>query len=127
MTLLRLAHILIFAATISTAEAQDSAETASSTKKTDTPAAISSDPRVRGAHAFSDSGCQQCHTIRNIGGTKGPDLSSVGRRLNDEQIRTQILHGGKQMPAFADVLQASVTDDLVAYLHSLRDKQKKSK
>jgi mono/diheme cytochrome c family protein len=126
MTLLRLAHILIFAATISSV-AQDSADAASSAKKPDTPSAISNDPRVRGAHVFSDSGCQQCHTIRDIGGKKGPDLSSVGRRLNEEQIRTQILHGGKQMPAFADVLQTSETDDLVAYLHSLRDKQQKKK
>jgi hypothetical protein len=29
------------------------------------------------------------------------------------------------MPSFADVLQLTEADDLVAYLHSLRDKEKK--
>jgi mono/diheme cytochrome c family protein len=89
------------------------------------PAApVSTDPRVRGAQAFTSNGCPQCHTIRHYGGMKGPDLSGVGRRLNEEQIRTQIQNGGKQMPSFGDALQASETDDLVAYLHSLRDKSK---
>jgi mono/diheme cytochrome c family protein len=37
------------------------------------------------------------------------------------------MSGGKQMPPFADILQLTETDDLVAYLHSLRDKEKKSK
>jgi mono/diheme cytochrome c family protein len=90
-------------------------------------ASVSADPRVRGAQAFAGSGCSQCHTIRRNGGTKGPNLSGVGRRLSDEQIRTQIQNGGKQMPPFGDVLQVSETDDLVAYLHSLRDKTKPSK
>ncbi len=86
-----------------------------------------SDPRLRGALAFTDNGCPQCHTIRHQGGTKGPDLSDVGRRLNPEQIRTQILKGGKQMPSFAQVIQAAEADDLVAYLHSLREDEKSEK
>ncbi len=59
------------------------------------------------------------------GGTKGPDLSGVGRTLSKDQIRTQILQGGHEMPAFADILQKSEVDDLVAYLHSCRDKKPK--
>lgn len=85
------------------------------------------DARTRGAQVFADSGCPQCHTIRHTGGTKGPDLSGVGRRLNESQLRNQILQGGKQMPSFSDALQAAETDDLVAYLHSCRDKSKKPK
>jgi mono/diheme cytochrome c family protein len=84
----------------------------------------SPDPRIRGAQVFGDSGCHQCHTVHRTGGTKGPDLSGVGRRLNESQIRSQILGGGKQMPPFAGVLQLTETDDLVAYLRSLRDKEK---
>jgi mono/diheme cytochrome c family protein len=130
MTLLRLFFVLSLAVASSFAAAQDSSEPeGASTKKTaDTSTAVvSNDPRVRGAHAFAENGCQQCHTIRNNGGKKGPDLSGVGRRLNETQIRTQIMSGGKQMPPFADILQLTETDDLVAYLHSLRDKEKKSK
>jgi mono/diheme cytochrome c family protein len=85
------------------------------------------DPRTRGAQAFTDNGCPQCHTIHHQGGTKGPDLSVVGRRLTEEQIRSQILKGGKQMPSFGTILEASETDDLVSYLHSLRDDDKTDK
>ena len=85
----------------------------------------SADPRVRGAKVFTESGCPRCHAIRQQGGTKGPDLSSVGRRLTETQIRTQIKDGGKQMPAFAEILEKSETDDLVAYLRSCRDKKAK--
>ena len=87
-------------------------------------APVSTNPRARGAQSFASNGCPQCHTIRHNGGVKGPDLSGVGRRLNDDQIRVQIQNGGKQMPPFGNVLQVSETDDLVAYLHSLRDKSK---
>jgi mono/diheme cytochrome c family protein len=87
--------------------------------------AASTDPRIRGAQVFTESGCPQCHTIRQHGGAKGPDLSGVGRRLNETQIRTQIHDGGKQMPSFADILEKSETDDLVAYLRSCRDKKAK--
>jgi mono/diheme cytochrome c family protein len=88
-------------------------------------AASSAEQRARGAQVFADNGCEHCHTIRQKGGDKGPDLSSVGRHLNEAQIKTQILQGGHTMPPFADVLQKSETDDLVAYLRSCRDKQKK--
>jgi mono/diheme cytochrome c family protein len=130
MTLLRLFLVLSLAVASSFAAAQDSSEPEVASAKKPVEAAtavVSHDPRVRGAHAFTENGCQQCHTIRNNGGKKGPDLSGVGRRLNETQIRTQIMNGGKQMPSFADILQLTETDDLVAYLHSLRDKEKKSK
>lgn len=91
------------------------------------PAAPDSNPRVRGEQAFTENGCPQCHTVHQHGGTKGPDLSAVGSRLSDEQIRSQILKGGKQMPAFSGILQAAEADDLVAYLHSLRDPEKTPK
>jgi mono/diheme cytochrome c family protein len=83
------------------------------------------DPRTRGALVFTDNGCKQCHTIHNTGGKKGPDLSGVGRRLSEGQIRAQVIEGGKQMPPFGEILKQSELDDLVAYLHSCRDKTKK--
>jgi len=87
--------------------------------------AFAESAKQRGATAFVDNGCQHCHTIHGQGGTKGPDLSGVGRMLNKTQIRTQITQGGRQMPSFADILKASEIDDLVAYLHSRRDEKPK--
>ena len=90
--------------------------------------ALAASPReqqARGATVFAENGCQHCHSIRNNGGTKGPNLSGVGRRLSEAQIRSQILQGGREMPSFADILQQSETDDLVAYLRSCRDKKEK--
>ena len=89
------------------------------------PAFASASAKRRGATVFADNGCQHCHTIHRDGGTKGPDLSGVGRLLSKTQIRIQILQGGQQMPSFADVLQKSEVDDLVAYLHSCREKKPK--
>jgi mono/diheme cytochrome c family protein len=77
--------------------------------------------------SFSENGCLHCHTIRNNGGAKGPDLSGVGRRLSEAQIRAQILQSGRQMPSFADILQPSETEDLVAYLRSCREESDKEK
>jgi mono/diheme cytochrome c family protein len=79
----------------------------------------------RGTTVFVNNGCQHCHTIRGQGGERGPDLSGVGRTLNKTQIRTQITHGGRQMPSFGSILKASEVDDLVAYLHSCRVKKPK--
>jgi mono/diheme cytochrome c family protein len=86
--------------------------------------ASSRSQREHGALVFAQSGCSHCHTIRNAGGHKGPDLSGVGRRLKKEQIQHQIINGSKLMPPFGDDLQAAELDDLLAYLHSCRDKKK---
>ena len=84
--------------------------------------ASSKGQREKGATVFANTGCRQCHTIQNVGGKRGPDLSGVGRALKKEQIRDQILNGSKQMPPFKDVLQPSDVDDLVAYLRSCKQK-----
>ena len=79
---------------------------------------------THGATVFADIGCKHCHTIRGNGGKKGPDLSGVGRRRSEDQIRNQIMKGSHEMPSFAEILEKSETDDLVAYLRSCRDKGK---
>lgn len=86
--------------------------------------ASSRSQRAHGASVFAASGCTHCHSIRNAGGHKGPDLSGVGRRLNKEQMRRQILEGSKLMPPFVDDLQETELKDLLAYLHSCRDRKK---
>jgi mono/diheme cytochrome c family protein len=78
--------------------------------------------RARGAAVFAASGCQHCHSIRNTGGHKGPDLSGVGRTKKKAAMRTQIVYGSKVMPAFGDDLSKPELNDLLAYLRSCRDK-----
>ncbi|WP_433966353.1 c-type cytochrome [Tunturiibacter gelidiferens] len=87
--------------------------------------AFAESAKNRGAALFVENGCQHCHTIRKVGGTKGPDLSGVGLTLNKTQIHKQISEGGHQMPSFANILKTSEVDDLVAFLHSCRDKRPK--
>jgi ubiquinol-cytochrome c reductase cytochrome b subunit len=88
--------------------------------------ASSRSQRARGAALFEAGGCQHCHTIHNVGGHKGPDLSDVGRRIPKSALRQQIVHGSKVMPAFGDVLAPGEIEDLIAYLHSCREKSAKS-
>jgi mono/diheme cytochrome c family protein len=80
--------------------------------------------RAHGAAIFAASGCSHCHTIHNAGGHKGPDLSGVGRRLNKDQMRLQIVNGSKLMPPFGEDLQGADLADLLSYLRSCRDKKK---
>jgi mono/diheme cytochrome c family protein len=81
--------------------------------------------RERGAQVFAASGCLHCHTIHSVGGHKGPNLSGVGRALTSVQIRDQILHGGNEMPPFEEGIEPDEVKDLVAYLRSCREKQKR--
>ena len=81
--------------------------------------------RDRGAKVFDENGCTHCHKMHNSGGTTGPDLSGVGRRLTEAQMRKQIVEGSKVMPAFGEVLDGTEIEDLLAYLHSCRDTGRK--
>jgi mono/diheme cytochrome c family protein len=84
--------------------------------------ASSKEQRQHGAALFASSGCQTCHTIGSVGGKRGPDLSGIGRRAKDPVIRNQIINGSKVMPAYGNVLAPQEIDDLIAYLHSCRQK-----
>jgi mono/diheme cytochrome c family protein len=86
--------------------------------------ASSRSQREHGASVFAASGCTHCHSIRSEGGHKAPDLSGVGRRMKTEQMRRQIVEGTRTMPPFGDDLKDADLADLIAYLHSCRDKKK---
>jgi mono/diheme cytochrome c family protein len=88
--------------------------------------ASSRSQRAHGAAVFSESGCQHCHSIGNVGGHKGPDLSGIGRRKSKAALRQQIVYGSKVMPAFGDDLEPNELRDLIAYLHSCRQKPAKA-
>ncbi len=74
----------------------------------------------RGAQLFHDRGCEFCHAVAGEGGHHGPDLTSVGRRLNRAQLTSRVLGGGNGMPAYAAQLPAGELDDLVEFLESRR-------
>jgi mono/diheme cytochrome c family protein len=82
--------------------------------------AYSNQSKDAGATLFHEKGCEHCHGANGRGGDLGPDLSTVGKRLNKQQIEHQIHNGGAAMPAFGDVLQPDEIKDLVDFLHAKR-------
>jgi uncharacterized repeat protein (TIGR03806 family) len=49
----------------------------------------------RGRSAFRDTGCIQCHRLGEEGGTVGPDLRGVGKRMNPREVLESILQPSK--------------------------------
>jgi mono/diheme cytochrome c family protein len=86
--------------------------------------ASSRNQQRRGESIYNASGCAHCHRIHGTGGEKGPDLSGVGRRRKRDQIRRQIVDGTNRMPPFKDELEEKDLKELIAYLHSCRDKKR---
>jgi mono/diheme cytochrome c family protein len=73
-----------------------------------------------GATLFHEKGCEHCHGVDGRGGELGPDLSTVGKRLDKQKLELQIRNGGSAMPAFGDVLQPDEIKALVDFLHAKR-------
>jgi uncharacterized repeat protein (TIGR03806 family) len=48
-----------------------------------------------GKRLFREIGCAQCHRMAEEGGTVGPDLSGIGRRLNKELLLESIIEPSK--------------------------------
>ena len=73
-----------------------------------------------GALLFHDKGCEYCHMIDGQGGLRGPNLSNVANRLTEQQMKIRILNGGRNMPAFAGILQSNQLEELVKFLETRR-------
>jgi ubiquinol-cytochrome c reductase cytochrome b subunit len=71
-----------------------------------------------GAQIFQDHGCINCHSIDGSGGERGPNLSTIGSSLSNDQLTWRILSGGRNMPAYGDTLTPEELAQLVAYLSS---------
>ena len=93
------------------------AYTAASAQTGASPApAVALDPHA----LFTDKGCAHCHGPEAAGTDKAPDLRTLGHRMKVDEIRHQIVDGGKEMPAFGEALTPEETDALVAWVHSLK-------
>src|SRR5581483_1468081 len=86
---------------------------------TDIQARLTSDDQVIGARMFQEKGCHTCHALGGKGGTRGPDLTTVADRLNEEQITSRIINGADNMPAFAGNISDSELAQLVAFMETL--------
>lgn len=84
------------------------------------PLAHAESAKDRGAKLFQEKGCAFCHNINGVGGSKGPNLSAVGKRLKKPAIEKQILEGGLNMPPFNDAVNTKETHDIVEYLHKCK-------
>lgn len=85
-----------------------------------------SNGKKSGATLFRERGCEHCHGADGRGGDRGPDLSTVGKRLSKQKIEHQIHDGGAAMPAFGEVLQPDEIKDLVDFLHAKRKAPKQT-
>jgi mono/diheme cytochrome c family protein len=80
----------------------------------------SSEAKTRGQELFATKGCAHCHGTAGVGGTIGPDLQLVRKRMSATEITKQIHDGSKSMPAFGEQLSDAEIKDLVAYLRAKR-------
>jgi len=87
------------------------------------------DPHVAaGAHLFVQFACAQCHGPQGAGGVSPdvPALTSVGKTLSPQQLRSIINHGlGESanptkpfMPVWGQVISQTQVNDLVSYLRA---------
>lgn len=68
----------------------------------------------RGAALFQEKGCAHCHGVEGQGTAKGPAL----KRMRKSKIEKQIRFGGKEMPAFGDVLNEDEMKALVEFVRA---------
>ncbi|TAJ99260.1 MAG: cytochrome c [Candidatus Manganitrophaceae bacterium] len=79
-------------------------------------------PAEAGKKVF-DARCKRCHTINGEGGTRGPNLSKVGGRLEETAIRDFVkdpaaAKPGTRMPKVS--LTEKQVDSVAAYLAGLK-------
>ena len=73
---------------------------------------------VAGASLFYKKGCLYCHSISGDGGHRGPDLTKVADRLNDQEMTIRIVNGAGNMPAFGASLTKKELQQILAFLNT---------
>jgi ubiquinol-cytochrome c reductase cytochrome b subunit len=83
----------------------------------------SSPLRLQGALVFQYKDCRNCHALDGSGGRRGPDLTTVGKRLTRDQLIDQVSNGtpgGGNMPAYGKQMSPAEMTALIAFLEGLR-------
>jgi ubiquinol-cytochrome c reductase cytochrome b subunit len=78
---------------------------------------------LQGSLIFQLKQCRNCHALEGVGGTRGPDLTSVGMRLTYDQLVDQVSNGtpgGGNMPAYGQQMKPNEMTALVAFLSARR-------
>jgi len=74
----------------------------------------------RGASLIQSKQCRNCHALAEGGGSRGPALDGVARRLTRDQLIRQVIQGGGNMPAYGKNLKPAEVTALVAFMETLR-------
>lgn len=77
----------------------------------------------RGGQLFSNRGCIYCHTISGYGGKRGPNLTTVGNRLTEQQMIIRVLNGGYNMPGYSSILNSKELKEIVSFLQSRKSSE----
>jgi ubiquinol-cytochrome c reductase cytochrome b subunit len=78
---------------------------------------------LQGAVVFQNKQCRNCHALEGLGGTRGPDLTTVGLRLTRDQLIDQVSNGtpgGGNMPAYGKQMSPAEMTALADFLVRLR-------
>jgi ubiquinol-cytochrome c reductase cytochrome b subunit len=78
---------------------------------------------LQGAVVFQNKQCRNCHALEGIGGTRGPDLTTVGTRLTRDQLIDQVSNGtpgGGNMPAYGKQMSPAEMTAMTDFLVRLR-------
>ncbi|MGW8271877.1 MAG: c-type cytochrome [Thermodesulfovibrionales bacterium] len=75
-----------------------------------------------GAALFQKEGCVNCHRLKGVGGSIGPDLTDVSSRRSDQFIRQQLRDSSvnnpnSAMPSFKHLSEKEI-QALIDYLKS---------
>jgi mono/diheme cytochrome c family protein len=86
------------------------------------PVFAADDAKARGL--LNSLGCKGCHSFEGSGGTLGPALDGVGKRLSKEQIKSKMLdpkatNPASMMPTYGHL----ATEDLEALIDFFADQK----
>ena len=77
-----------------------------------------------GAAVFQSRGCMNCHSLHGTGGTSGPALDTIGRKLSIEQIEHYIsdpkLVNPKALMPPQSALSEKELEEVAAFLANLK-------
>jgi len=82
---------------------------------------VAEGPVFEGAQVYYQKGCQYCHAVAGHGGTYGPDLTNVARRLPPHEIVSRIVNGIADMPAYGNTLTVDELNALLIFLQAVNE------